>query len=283
MLQTKKYNRTSKGGRRGLYREKRLKLLSKFEPNWLTTDAPIGKYLVDGVAQELLKSDVNATNTKENIKFVKRMREEINRAAEYALRSAKNHHLYGPRQLLETKRFFGDLREIQERINQNNDLSSFWIFLTTKPPIISEAIEHLRANLRDTGNLIKECLDRHKPVGEGGNTDWFTHEFIRTIFDLWCNYWRIEMFSGESKLFMRLIAAAWQDLGFPNGEEDEEEWDEQCLKGWLAGRVGTQFPAGVPRARADMQASAYWKGMLRASWYRNFPYRSRRDLPAEKL
>ena len=111
MLQTKKYNRTSKGGRRGLHRERRLKLLSKFESNWLTTDAPIGKYLVDGVAQELLKSGMTAAGTDENIKFVERMRREISQAAEYSILSARARLVRGPERRRKVKRFFEDLRQ----------------------------------------------------------------------------------------------------------------------------------------------------------------------------
>lgn len=280
MLETKKYSRTSKGRRRGLHRERRLKLLSEFEPNCLTTDAPIGKYFVDGVAQELLTSDVTAAGTDGSIKFVKRMREEVNRAAEFAIASAKNHYFRGPGKLHETKGFFEDLQQIHKRIQRNNHLSAFDIFLSTKPGLTLDLMEPLRTTLQNTGNIIQGCLERHKPVGEGGNNDWLTHEFIQGIFDLWCNYLRIEVFSDEPQFFIRLIAAAWLDVGLPNGEEEED--DGRCLEEWLADRVRNQFPAGVPRARADMQASAYWKGMLRASWYRNFPFRGRRNLPAEK-
>lgn len=277
MLETKKYSITSKDKRRGRYREKRL---SKFEPNWLTTDAPIGKYLVDGVAQELFASDTTAASTDSSIKLVKRMREEVNRAVEFAIASAKNHYFRGPGKLHETKSFFDDLREIQSLIQQHNNLNSFDIFLSTKPGLTLDLAGPLRAALQNADSLIQECLERHKPVGEGGNNDWLTQEFIQRIFDLWCNYLRVEIFSDEPQFFVRLIEAAWLDVGLPSGEEDD---DGRCLKEWLAERLRNQFPAGVPRARADMQASAYWKGMLRAGWYRNFPFHGRRDLPAEKL
>jgi hypothetical protein len=46
----------------------------------------------------------------------------------------------------------------------------------------------------------------------------------------------------KSRIFIRLIAAAWHDVGFPTMAEDG-----RCLEDWLADRVRKQFPKGFPR------------------------------------
>ncbi|HZL70396.1 MAG TPA: hypothetical protein VFC29_24045 [Candidatus Limnocylindrales bacterium] len=247
MLQTKKYNRTSKGGRRGLHRERRLKLLSKFEPNWLTTDAPIGKYLVDGVAQELLKSGMTAAGADENIKFVERMRREISKAAEYSMLWARAHLVRGPERLRKAKRFFEDLRQIQFLINRNVDVTPWDLLYATKMTESMSEDEFLLDTLQDTGGLIEDCLEGRKPVGEGGNYDWLTHLFIQNIFDLWCRYISVEVFPDENRHFIRLIAAAWQDVGLPTEE------DRRCLEDWLADRVRKQFHEGIHSARVSCE------------------------------
>jgi hypothetical protein len=224
------------------------------EPKHLYSDAPPGEYLVDEVALDLysLSRAAGAMGTTE---FLKDIRTEIDNAAQYALIAATNQFDRAPRRRWLAQRFLEDLRVIRSRIERNKNLSPTDLVLSIDP-IARRRLEYrtrgygdeLLSVLHDTGKLIGDYLEGHKLAPGGGDHDHLTRTFIDEVFKLFCYYYSGETSHDESRLFMRLLCAAWRDVGFPIDEKDG--WR---LEDWLAGRVRKQFHEGIPSARVSRE------------------------------
>jgi hypothetical protein len=241
--------RAARGRRRGTHREKRLKMLEA-KPHWLTSEAPVGEYLVDAVALELFFRGASAS-TRGEVEFVRLVREDVSLAAQFAAMSAKIHLRWRPEQLHLTRRLFEDVRHIQSRIRRNKGLSSLDP-LTFSHSIsirkVRDGIEALQSSLRRTDVAIQNFLETSRTRSEPGNYDWLTRGFIDELFELWCRYVRVEL-NNEAQVFNKLLAAAWRDVQFPTQEEDG-----RCLEDWLADRVRKRFSDGVCSSRRDAQS-----------------------------
>lgn len=232
---------------------KKWKKKAEAESRYLSSDAPVGQYLVDDVARELFLSAGGATgNTTE---FIKLVRSKTWYAAKYAEMAVRNQFVHEPRRRSLTKRFLGDLQVIRSRLERNKDLQRSDLstsFRRPRPPVRPEAAEdeivYLLATLRNTSASIGNYLDRHELARGGGHYDNHTRAFIQEVFEFWCEYFMAGPPANESRWFVCLLAAGWRDLGFP---EDAE--NGQRLEDWLADRVRKQFRDGIPSARIRHQ------------------------------
>ena len=241
--------------KRGRHRAKRKKQAA-IEPKRLAEDAPLGTYLIDDVAIEIFLSG-GAPGATGN-EFVSLVRHEIWLVAQFAQMSAANQFVREPQRRRKTKRFFDDLSVIRSRIERNKkDLHRVDLVLSTaprypRPPLKQklegDEIDGLLAVLQDASERIEDYLERHKLDVRGGNYDYRTRTFIEDVFDLWCDWYSGEASREESRLFIRLLSAAWRDVGFPADEEDG-----RCLEDWFADRVRKRFDAGISSARISRQ------------------------------
>jgi hypothetical protein len=242
------------------HRDKRRKHAA-IETKLLYDDAPIGRYLVDEVAHELFLSGRVAISDESEL--VKLVREKRWFAAGYSLMTARNQFFNIPEGRRKTKRFFADLQVIRSRIDRNRDLDRIELFFASTngrfgPPLRQrlggkDEIDHLLTALQDAGDAVGDFLKRYKRKPErGGNSDELTRTFIDEIFEFWCDHYTAEASSDESRLFMRLLCAAWRDVGFPI-----EDKDGRRLEDWLADRVRKQFRDGVQNTRLSRQELRY--------------------------
>jgi hypothetical protein len=242
---------------------------------WLSDDAPLGAYLVDTVAQELFAVADKGTSPLEALShlelepfiqylpsiqdsptaFARLIRQRISFSANYSLMVARNYFVNNPRYLHLTRRFFRDLSKIQVLIHRNKSLDPLGLSLSTKLAQSSRSqtrtdqIEHkLQSALQLVNKLIGEYLLRYKPKGKPGNHDPFTQGFIDEIFELWCDHVWVEPLPRENRLFIRLIAAAWLDLGLPTKDHKGVR-----LEDWLNDRVRKRFPNGIHSSRLSRQ------------------------------
>jgi hypothetical protein len=245
MPQTKRNAYTLRDRRRGSNRDQRLKVLA-FDPLELQDDAPLGTYRIDSVAEELFA--LGAAFENNETEFVKQIRRDTGNAAQTSVISAREYLAGRPRKSHLTEGFFEDLHSIRSRIEQNKRLNhaDFLISKVTRsgrPVRHRDVIEHLAWVLQLASYAIKIYTENYKPLsGKGGNYDWLTRTFIDGLVEFWCSYVRTERVGTKSRIFIRLIAAAWHDVGFPTMAEDG-----RCLEDWLADRVRKQFPKGFPR------------------------------------
>jgi hypothetical protein len=242
--------RAARGRRRGTHREKRLKML-KAKPHWLASEAPVGEYLVDKVAVELLLRGATLSTCGED-EFVPLFREDVNAAASLAMQFTRVRQVWRPEKLQLTNRFFDDLQAIQYRIKRNEGLSKDDLLVSRNPISIrklrSQDATDLQTALQLAAKAIEDYLETYLPNNKrGGNYDWLTRYFIDEFFELWCRHVQVELYD-EARVFNKLLAAAWRDVGFPT-----EEPDGRCLEEWLADRVRKDFPEKTPKARKERQ------------------------------
>ena len=215
--------------RRGRHREQRLKMLAA-KPQWLANDAPYGEYLVDTVALELFLRGA-ALSTYGEDEFVRRLH-------------------WWPGKLLLT-RLFEDIQHIRSRIRRIEGLDPGEIRTFLEPISIRKVrdqdVEALRSSMRDLDGAIRDFLESYRPHSPGGNYDWLTRNFIDECFELWCRYVQVELYD-EARVFNKLLAAAWRDVGFPTREQDGQRLEDR-----LADRVRKHFSDGVCSSRRDRQ------------------------------
>jgi len=244
-----------KSKKRGRHRARRQKWAAT-EPKYLFRDAPLGEFRIDEVALDLYSSGraAGAIGAKE---FAKGIRTEINMAARMAAIDASRQFDRAPRRRL-TKRFLEDLRVIRSRIERNKDLSSFDLMLSMDPishyPLklgVPVNEDDLLPALQHTGKLIGNYLERRRLARGGGNHDYLTQTFIAEVFNLWCYYYSGETSHDESRLFMRLLCAAWRDAEFSTDVGDGIRFED-----WLADRVRNHKEILNARAsREEIRAS----------------------------
>ena len=219
----------ARGGRRGKHRETRLKMLEA-KPQWLANDAPYGEYLVDTVALELFLRGA-ALSTYGEDEFVRRLH-------------------WWPGKLLLT-RLFEDIQHIRSRIRRIEGLDPGEIRTFLEPISIRKVrdqdVEALRSSMRDLDGAIRDFLESYRPHSPGGNYDWLTRNFIDECFELWCRYVQVELYD-EARVFNKLLAAAWRDVGFPTREQDGQRLEDR-----IADRVRKHFSDGVCSSRRDRQ------------------------------
>jgi hypothetical protein len=219
----------------------------KAKPHWLASEAPVGEYHVDTVALLLRGAALSTCGEDE---FVRLVREDISLAAQFAAQRARIHLLWRPEKLRLARQLFEDLSHIQQRIRRNKGLDRTDL-LTVLYPISNvkrrDLVEALLSSLGLAEVAIQELLDAYKPRGEGGNYDWLARAFIAEIFEVWCRYVQVDL-NDEAKVFNKLVAAAWRDVGFPTKDKDG-----QRLEDWLADRVRKDFPEKTPKARKERQ------------------------------
>lgn len=241
--------------RSGPHRQQRLKT-QNIEPVWIREDAPIGKYLVDGVAQELMLAGVIGTGS-DGKSLIPLVRDKVWLAAAYAAMRARNYLVNNPKRRRLMKRLFEDLRYIEKRIERNSDLRRIDFVLytwdarwRTRLPNQRDHHEDLLTTLEHTGNVIRDYLSTHSlKKARGGNHDPLTGQFIDDIFDLWCDDLDVGDLPRESLMFHRLVVAGWQDVGFPTNDKDG-----QSLEIRLGDRIRKRFHNGdITRAREDQQ------------------------------
>jgi hypothetical protein len=221
---------------------------------WLTDDAPLGAYLVDTVAQELLAVG-DPSSQDSPTAFARLIRQRVSFSANYSAMVARNYFVNNPRHLHLTKRFFRDLSEIQLLIDRNKSVDPLNLFLSTKlvqssPSQLGgrDQIKHLQSALQFVSKLVEEYLLTYEPKGKPGNHDPYTRAFIDEIFELWCEHVWAEPLPSENRLFIRLIAAAWMDLRLPMKDHKGER-----LQDWLNDRVRKRFPNGIHSSRLSRQ------------------------------
>ena len=214
----------------GRHREQRLKMLAA-KPQWLANDAPYGEYLVDTVALELFLRGA-ALSTYGEDEFVRRLH-------------------WWPGKLLLT-RLFEDIQHIRSRIRRIEGLDPGEIRRFLKPISIrkvrdQDVIEPLWSSMRKLDGAIRDFLETYRPHNQGGNYDWLTRNFIDECFELWCRYVQVELYD-EARVFNKLLAAAWRDVGFPTREQDGQRLEDR-----IADRVRKHFSDGVCSSRRDRQ------------------------------
>jgi len=213
----------------GRHREQRLKMLAA-KPQWLANDAPYGEYLVDTVALELFLRGA-ALSTYGEDEFVRRLH-------------------WWPGKLLLT-RLFEDVQHIRSRIRRIEGLDPGEIRTFLEPISIRKVrdqdVEALRSSMRDLVGAIRDFLASYRPHSPGGNYDWLTRNFIDECFELWCRYVQVELYD-EARVFNKLLAAAWRDVGFPTREQDGQRLEDR-----IADRVRKHFSDGVCSSRRDRQ------------------------------
>lgn len=240
----------ARGRRRGKHRDNRLKMLEA-EPHWLASEAPVGEYFVDKVALELLLRGATLSTYGED-EFVRLFREDVSAAAPLARQFTRVRLFWRPEKLHLTNRFFDDLRAIRSRIKRNEGLHKDELLVSRNRISIrklrSQDATDLQTALRLAAKAIESYLESHRPdTKRGGNYDWLTRYFINEFFELWCRHVQVELYD-EARVFNKLLAAAWRDVGFPT-----EEPDGRCLEEWLADRVRKDFPEKIPKARKERQ------------------------------
>ena len=232
----------------GRHREQRLKMLAA-KPQWLANDAPYGEYLVDTVALELFLRGA-ALSTYGEGEFVRLVREGVSAAASLAMMFARRRLHWWPGKLLLT-RLFEDIQHIRSRIRRIEGLDPGEIRTFLEPISIRKVrdqdVEALRSSMRDLDGAIRDFLESYRPHSPGGNYDWLTRNFIDECFELWCRYVQVELYD-EARVFNKLLAAAWRDVGFPTREQDGQRLEDR-----LADRVRKHFSDGVCSSRRDRQ------------------------------
>lgn len=253
MLRAKSKSRHSK--KRGHHRAKR-KRQAALESKQLDEGAPLGTYLIDDVALELFSSSggsVDATVAE----FVALVRKEITLAGWLATISAKNQFDLEPRLRRLSKHFFADLRAIRSRIERNKNPQKTDLHLATDSRRFSSfrkrgegGDEHsvLLAALQNTSTLIEDYLERYQPRLRAGNHDNRAGTFTEDVFDLWCRWYSGAESPDETRLFVRLLSAAWRDVGFPTDEVNGRD-----LQVWFSDRVRKKYSRGISEARISQQ------------------------------
>jgi hypothetical protein len=221
------------------------------KPHWLASEAPVGEYLVDTVALELLLRGA-ALSTYGEDEFVRLFREDVSVAASFATQFTRVRLHWRPEKLHLTNRFFDDLRAIQSRIKRNEGLSKDELLVSRNPISIrklrSQDATDLQTALRLAAKAIEDYLESYLPnTKRGGNYDWLTRYFIDEFFELWCRHVQVELYD-EAQVFNKLLAAAWRDVKFPTREQDG-----RCLEEWLADRVRKHFHDGICNERRERQ------------------------------
>jgi hypothetical protein len=237
----------------GRHRARRQKWAAT-EPKFLYSGAPLGEYVIDEVALDLFSSG-RAAGATDPTELVKEIRTDINMAARMASIDATNQFDRAPRRRWLAKRFLEDLRGIRSRIERNKNVSSFDLVLSIHPithrPLkygVRVDVSDLLPALQNMSKLIDGYLERHKLARGGGDHDHLTRTFIAEVFMLWCCYYSGEPSHDESRLFMRLLCAAWRDVGFST-----EVGDGVRFESWLTDRVRKQFREGIHSARVSRE------------------------------
>jgi hypothetical protein len=217
--------------------------------HWLASEAPVGEYLVDTVALELFLRGA-ALSTYGEGEFVRLVREGVSAAASLAMMFARRRLRWWPGKLLLT-RLFEDVQHIRSRIRRIEGLDPGDILTSLEPISIRKVrdqdVEALRSSMRDLDGAIRDFLKSCRPHSQGGNYDWLTRNFIDECFELWCGYVQVELYD-EARVFNKLLAAAWRDVGFPTREQDGQRLEDR-----LADRVRKHFSDGVCSSRRDRQ------------------------------
>jgi len=239
---TVKSQSSSKGKRRA-QRQKRAPIP---DVTWLSEGAPIGSYFVDRVAEELFAAGARGGSA---IEMVGILRQKISFAASISTVTANNHFINGPRRLLKTRRLFRDIRKIKKFIERNSNLDRTDVVLSTKllpskkrylkdQP---DEIDKLTTAMHSASEAINELLISRKPQGNPGNYDPFTRGFIYEVSEFWQEtFLWVEGWPDESRLFIRLLVAAWRDFKLPT-----KDVRGQRLEDWLTDRVRKQFSKGI--------------------------------------
>jgi hypothetical protein len=229
----------------------------------LSEDAPIGQYNVDSVAQELF---VVCGKSGDATEFVKRLRHNINAAADRATTAENYHFNEHPPRFDSTKLLFQDLKNkhFQNLLKRVEKLRSADVVVSHKrirgyPAQRSKHIDDLLTTLQHTRNVITVFLDTYKPQGNPGNHGPRLRVFMQELFDLWQDVlWTEGSPPEESQLFIRLVAAAWRDYQFPMEDQKGQFLEEQGkpLEEWIGDRLRKQFPEGIQGARKSVQYEA---------------------------
>jgi hypothetical protein len=218
-------------------------------PASLDEDAAVYAYHVDAA---ILDAWAVIPSEYEPAQLVTRAREGVWLAAVYADMSVRNFFVRRPQVERAVKRCFKDLDRIQLLIDRNKHLDDFALTahttITRRPWMTGDEIRQLRASLNEASTAIAKLLRSRKPVVTGGNHDPLTRQFLDGMFDLWCDCFSGEGADDETRLFVRLCAAAWPDVKFPTRARDGVSLDD-----WLRDRIRKQFPDGVCAARQSRQ------------------------------
>jgi len=245
----------SKPRRRLKPRREKKRKFSPSEAVKLSIDAEIGTFLVDKVAEELLDSGASDID---KVELIRSIREKVSMAGGRAVLAEVDHQLHGPRRLSSTKRFFRDLSQIQTLIKRNADLDPLAVARSTKR-VGRRSLSDLNRQAGDECRDLQAALERakdaitsyqaiFKPQGRPGNHDPLMRTFIDELAELWCHCVWVERSRHEFRLFVRLLAAGWQDMHFRT-----KDFFGQGLEEWFADRVRKQFPYGISSYRIERQ------------------------------
>jgi hypothetical protein len=214
----------------------------------LSEDAPLGTYMIDYIADELLALSARSTD---RIEFIATIRTKINIAAKMAITGYECRYVWEPRQHRAIKRLFADIELISKLIGRNKTLDSELIWLATKqlrPGSYYHEIGDFLAALDRAADAIKKFQCSWAPRKRGGNYDPLTDEFIQNVYDLWCDRLSIGRNDKENQLFLRFLSAAWRDVHFPTRDDKG-----QLLENWLGDRVRKKFVRGICDSRVQQQ------------------------------
>jgi hypothetical protein len=232
----------------------------------LDVDASCGSYRIDTVAVELY-TDGRFLQREPFESLLKKLRRSVDHAGCNSLGAAQAELVRAPEYRRLTKRLFDDIRLISKLIerNKNADPSYIWLSITHQRRRRGWSLDRtafLLKKLRDIQSPINEYLLDYRPDHhQGGNRDPLVNHFISEMLDVWRSYSAAppeqaaaerafeemnlidvpKMFRSEYRSFARLLAGAWQDLGFPL--LDHRNRLRGPLEDWFADRVRKQFPA----------------------------------------
>jgi hypothetical protein len=231
----------------------------------LVKSAPSGTYEIDRVIEECLRTGIFQLPAKIGevlqpslVGVLWHVRGSVSLTAHHAI-SAANGQKDMPEYRRLTEHFIKDLQLIVHLIERNQQLDPFMPNTILSPRVgparevyeqaemtTAEATLHLQQTLLAASAEIRLYLEASKKTRErGGNRDPLVSEFISTMFLV---PWRELTAPGYLLLeersriqpehyrpFVRFLAAAWRDLGFPLA--DHRGHSREPLEEWFADRL----------------------------------------------
>jgi hypothetical protein len=198
--------------------------------------------LVDSIA---FCSKPNSTELDETAESTRRNREKVNNFAFYALSFARHGLIDFPIKRMRVENAYEALSKIVQYIEMLQQVTPFdmsycgaaWATLEqtrTRHIPAEDAFRNLLIILQGTGKMIQSTVADYPllPPPVTANMDFLANGFLRAVAVHWKEVTGAFPSASASGPFIRFVAAAWADLGFPTEDQRGKDHKDD-LAGWL--------------------------------------------------